>query len=115
MAGRIQWGHPFWNGKRKDFTIAIVAAALMLILLFLANISYLYGFIFNADTRTKALNILAVDFDGGVTGQSIRAAYSELQSDNFPTLNFESIARYPDVQSLRNAVCHGDYWGATFS
>lgn len=84
----------------------------MLILLFLANMSYLYGSLFRSGYRVNALNILAVDYDGGYIGQAVSAAYGELESDEFPRVNFRSAAGYPTIDNVRNAVCKGDYWGA---
>ncbi|KAH6684776.1 hypothetical protein B0J14DRAFT_466318 [Halenospora varia] len=109
---RLIWHDPFWDGKRKGVLIAIAAAGFMLILLFLGNMSYIYGSLFNSNNRAQALNILAVDFDGGVIGRSLSAAYTSLQGNSFPSLHFHSASEYPTVQDVRNAVCRGDYWGA---
>lgn len=84
----------------------------MLILLFLANISYIYGALYRSGTRVSALNILAVDYDHGVIGESLTAAYLNLQGEGFPTLQFHSPLEYATIGDVRNAVCKGDYWAA---
>ncbi|CZR67496.1 uncharacterized protein PAC_17395 [Phialocephala subalpina] len=109
---RFGWRDPFWNGKRKPFVIATVMSGLLLILLFLGNLSYLYGSIYRDGSRVKGLNILAVNYDGGVIGQSLEAAYSSLRGDSFPTLHFQPATQYPTIDDVRNAVCKGDYWAA---
>lgn len=109
---RLLWKDPFWDGKRKPYVIALVGAASMLILLFLANISYLYGALYRSGTRVNALNILAIDYDYGVIGESLTAAYSNLQGEGFPTLQFRSPLEYATIGDVRNAVCKGDYWAA---
>ncbi|KAL3421633.1 nitrosoguanidine resistance protein [Phlyctema vagabunda] len=109
---RIPWRHEFWNGKRKEILIPIIAAGLMLVLIFLLNFLYIFGSLFNSGSRTHALKILAVDYDGGVIGQSLLAAYTQFQSDAFPDLQFSPASKYPDIQSIRDAVCRGDFWGA---
>lgn len=80
--------------------IALIAAGFMLKLLFLGYLSYVYGAIFKSETRTHALNILVVDDDRGYTGESFSVAYSLLQSDAFPSLQFSAPTSYPTVQTL---------------
>jgi hypothetical protein len=109
---RLIWHDRFWDGKRKEFLIAITMAGIMLICLFLANMSYLYGSLFKSGDRAHALKMLAVNYDGGYIGQSLSAAYASLQGDNFPSIEFASTTDYPAVQDVRNAVCRGDFWGA---
>ncbi|KAH8586016.1 hypothetical protein B0O99DRAFT_529535 [Bisporella sp. PMI_857] len=113
--GRLLWRDPFWNGKRKPFVIAVVGSAVSLLLLFLGTMSYLYGSLYHDGSRVKALNILAVDLDEGIIGQSLSTAYAALQGDDFPTLHFHSRAEFATVDDIRHAVCKGDYWGAIFA
>lgn len=109
---RLPLRDSFWDGKKKPFAIAIISTAILLILLFLANLSYLYGSLFKSGDRAHNINVLAVDFDGGVIGQALSAVYQELQNDQFPTLQFHSTAEYPTIIEVRNAVCRGDFWAA---
>lgn len=87
----------------------------MLICLFLGNMSYLYGSLYRSDNRINKLNIVAIDYDGGVIGQSLSAAYTALEGSDFPGLEFHPATEYPTVSSIRDAVCRGDYWGAVFT
>ncbi len=112
---RLLWRDSFWDGKRKPFTIALSMSALLLILLFFVNLSYLYGSVFNSGSRTKAFNILAIDYDGGIIGQSMKAAYTAAQGSHFPTLQWRLAAQYATIENVRNAVCRGDYWAAIVS
>lgn len=112
---RLLWTDPFWNGKRKPFVIGVVMSSLSVILMFFAVMSYLYGSLWRSTHRASNLNILAVDFDGGVIGQSLSAGYSALKGNKFPTLHFKSSEEYSTVEDIRNAVCRGDYWAAIFA
>ncbi|KAG4433592.1 hypothetical protein IFR05_010919 [Cadophora sp. M221] len=77
--------------------------------------SYLYGSLYRSGHRAHALNILAVDYDGGFIGQSISGAYSRLEGNDFPSLQFAPLSEYPSIQDARDAVCRGDYWAAIVS
>ncbi|KAL4972283.1 hypothetical protein BDW66DRAFT_162994 [Aspergillus desertorum] len=79
-----------------SFSIAVGISFLMIQLLFLGNLSYLYGTKFKESERVHNLNLLYVDYDGGIIDQSVSDAYTLLQSS-------------------RNAVCSGDYWGAIYA
>jgi len=92
---RIHPKDPFWNGKKKGFAVAVTSVLVMLQLLFLGNLSYLYGSIYRSGTRVHNFKVLAVDYDGGIIGQSLQAAYGLLESDSFPGLEIRSVADYP--------------------
>lgn len=109
---RLTFRDSFWDGKKKPFAIAICSTAVLLLLLFLGNLSYLYGSLFNSGYRVHNINVLAVDFDGGIIGHSLSAVYQKLQSDEFPTLQFHSTVEYPTIIDVRNAVCKGKFWAA---
>ncbi|KAH8588868.1 hypothetical protein B0O99DRAFT_727106 [Bisporella sp. PMI_857] len=112
--GRLLWGDQFWDGKRKEYATSVVGAGTMLIILFLANMCYIYGSHFDIGHRVNNLNVLAVDFDGGVIGRSLSAAYANLEGRTFPLLDFADEVEYPTVQDVRNAVCRGSYWAGIF-
>ncbi|KAF7917620.1 uncharacterized protein EAE98_010036 [Botrytis deweyae] len=112
MAMRLLWRDPFWNGKRKPFGIGILMSGIMIILLFLSTMSYLYGILFKSGYRAHNLNILAVDYDGGIIGEALSVAYEQFQGDEFPKLQFHTKAKYPSIIEVQKAVCRGDYWGA---
>jgi hypothetical protein len=102
---RLQWTEPFWDGKRKPFVTAVPMSSLLLILLFFVNMSYIYGSLFNDTTRTKGMNILAVDYDAGIIGQSLKAAYVAVKADEFPTLHFRPATDFATIEDVRHAVC----------
>ncbi|KAM3086594.1 hypothetical protein ACMFMG_000721 [Clarireedia jacksonii] len=112
MGSRLLWRDPFWNGKRKPFVKSIIMAGIMVILLFLTIMCYLYGVLYQSGSRTHNLNILAVDYDGGVIGQALSMAYKQLQGKEFLELQFHHATEYPSIVDVRNAVCRGHYWGA---
>lgn len=89
--------------------------AILLQLLFLGNMSYLFGSLFKSTRRSHALKVLAVDFDGAEIGSALSAAYESLKGDAFPTIEFKSSSEYPDPESLSQAVCKEGYWGAVYS
>jgi hypothetical protein len=99
----------------KPFLGAVGGSFVFIQLLFLVNMSYLYGTAFNDTHRMKALKILLVDYDDGVVGQSVKAAYSQLASPSFPTIVEHSSTDYPTANNIREAVCKGHYWGAIYA
>ncbi|KAL4785029.1 hypothetical protein BJX76DRAFT_325793 [Aspergillus varians] len=99
----------------KTFFVAVGMSFLMLQLVFLANMVYFYATLFRSSSRVHALNVLYVDFDGDVIGQSVLDAYDSLQGKSFPTLQQSSIDNYRTPDDVQSAVCSGDYWGAVFA
>lgn len=99
---------------RKPFLKATIASGLLINLLFLANMAYIFGSIFQSPSRTHALNVLLVDYDGGVVSQSVRAAYSSLKSNTFVTIHEQPASDFDDTAAIDNAVCSGDYWAALY-
>ncbi|KAL5337704.1 hypothetical protein BJX70DRAFT_225384 [Aspergillus crustosus] len=99
----------------KPFIGAVVGAFIGLQLLFLANMAYLYGTGFKSGTRYHNLNILYVDYDHDIIGQSVRSGYQHLQSPGFVSLQEHSAAEYPSMSDVRQAVCRGEYWGAVYA
>lgn len=104
-----------WAGKWKLYIIPIVMSGFLLQILFLGNMSYLYGALFKSGSRMHNLKVLAVDFDGSDVGRALSGAYSNLKSDEFPTVEFASSSEYPTPGSLREAVCKHGYWGAVYT
>lgn len=99
---------------RKPFLKATIASGILLNILFLANMSYIFGSIFHSPSRTHALNVLLVDYDGGVVSQSVRAAYSSLKSNTFVTIHEQPASEFDNTAAIDNAVCSGDYWAALY-
>lgn len=100
---------------RKNFLVALTISFLLLQVLFLGNMCYLYATQFQDTSRIHNLNLLFVDYDGGVIGQSILDAYQILRGTNFPSLEQSAVFDYSDPEDIKNAVCSGDYWGAIYA
>ncbi|KAL4867118.1 hypothetical protein BDV12DRAFT_123487 [Aspergillus spectabilis] len=99
----------------KPFIGAVAGSFILLQLLFLANMSYLYGTAFRSGSRYHSINILYVDYDHGIIGQSVKSGYKYLQSPGFASLKERSTNDYPSVSDVRQAVCSGDYWAAIYA
>lgn len=105
----------FWQETRKSFLLKMAAVFLCLQLLFLGNLSYLYGSLWGSNGRVSALNVLWLDLDGGVVGKSVTQAYQALQGPDFPSLEKKSASGDAASQSLAGAleaVRSGSYWAA---
>ncbi|KAF4345069.1 nitrosoguanidine resistance SNG1 [Fusarium beomiforme] len=103
------------SARMKTYIIPATMVALMVQLLFLANMSYLFGSLFKSPTRMHNLKILAIDYDGSDIGKAISGAYSTLQSDKFPSVEFGSSSEYDTPEKVRDAVCKHGYWGAIYT
>ncbi|KAK7545227.1 hypothetical protein IWX49DRAFT_435450 [Phyllosticta citricarpa] len=114
-SNRIVRYDSFWQGKFKLFAIQSVAVFVLLQLLFLTTMSYLYGSFYKQNTRVHNFRVLVVDFDRGILGRSVAAAYDEMQAPSFPTVETHSVSEYATPQDVRNAVCQGHYWGALYT
>ncbi|RGP68514.1 nitrosoguanidine resistance sng1 [Fusarium sporotrichioides] len=106
---------PVWANKTKTYIIPILMTALLIQVLFLGNMSYLFGALFKSGHRMHNLKILAIDYDGGDIGKAISGAYSTLQSNQFPTVEFGSSSEYDTPDKIRDAVCKHGYWGAVYT
>ncbi|TEA20078.1 hypothetical protein C8034_v008790 [Colletotrichum sidae] len=100
--------------QKKAALIPMAMSSVMLLLLVLANMSYLFGSTFDQAKRTHAIKILAVDFDEGAIGAAVSTASQSLQAATFPTIEFGSPTKYPTPAAVKKAVCKGDYWGAIY-
>ena len=112
---RVGHRDPFWNGRKKPFMIAAIASAMLLQILFLVNMSYLFGSLFKSEHRVHNLHILTVDYDGGVIGKSLQGAITQLKADTFPTFDTENTNKYPAVEDIVRSVRKGEHWAAVFS
>ncbi|KPM38630.1 hypothetical protein AK830_g7913 [Neonectria ditissima] len=104
-----------WAGKWKLYIIPVIMTGLLLQLLFLGNMSYIFGLLFKSSSRMHNIKILAVDLDGGDVGRALSTAYTSLKSNEFPTVEFGSPSKYPTPDALREAVCKHGYWGAVYT
>ncbi|KAH6951723.1 hypothetical protein DER45DRAFT_576930 [Fusarium avenaceum] len=98
-----------------SMVIKILTGVMVAILvIFLADLSYLFGSTFKTNERVSALKILVVDYDGGAVGASVANAYKSLQAKTFPTFEFRSADEFPETSDVKRSVCKADYWGALY-
>lgn len=114
LENRVPFHDPAAKAVRHKFLRATGINFVALQVLFLCLFSYLFGALFQQTPRTHAMQVLWVDYDGGVIGEAVRDAYKSLQSDSFPTLVERTPTEYASPTDLRDAVCHADYWAAVF-
>ncbi|KAF6790760.1 nitrosoguanidine resistance protein [Colletotrichum sojae] len=109
---------PLWQwpaAQRKGALMAMIMPSFLILLLVLANMSYLLGTTFEQTKRSHALKILAVDYDEGAIGAAVSQASKSLQNPSFPTIEFASASEYSEPAAVKNAVCRGDYWAAIYT
>jgi hypothetical protein len=104
-----------WKTIQTQFLTAVAGSFVLLQLLFLANLSYLYGTQFQSTTRTHNFDVLLVDYDGGLVGKSVAGAYEALKGSNFITMDQGSTDHYATTEHVRQAVCKGHYWAAVYT
>jgi len=109
---RVHGRHPSILPARLKFLRLAFINFFILQVLFLCLFSYIYGSLFQQNSRIHQLNVAFVDYDGGIIGTSIRTAYSNLQGPSFPTLIERSPSEYANEHELETAVCKTDYWAA---
>lgn len=116
-ANKDRVGHKdsFWNDKKKNFVIGVTSSFVLIQLLFLGVMSYLYGAVYQESTRISSLNVLMVDYDSSVIGESLRQAVTTLSSESFPTISERTTSDYPTEQDVVNAVYRAHYWAAIFT
>ncbi|OCK80208.1 hypothetical protein K432DRAFT_298150 [Lepidopterella palustris CBS 459.81] len=114
-ANRNSFTNEYWKGVRVKFIIQAAAGGISFMLLFLACSCYLYGSLYKSHQRYHNFRILAVDYDGGVIGKALSAAYEELKRPEFPTLYFHSPEDFPTPSDVYQIVRNGHYWGAIYS
>ncbi|PNY29191.1 Nitrosoguanidine resistance protein SNG1 [Tolypocladium capitatum] len=112
---RLPISHPEVRVNRAKFFKAALLNFVLLLLLFLCLFCYLFGALFQEESRTHNLEILWVDYDGGIIGDAVRDAYKALQSNGFPTLVERPTSEYPSASDLREAVCNTNYWAALYT
>ncbi|KFY37741.1 hypothetical protein V495_07000 [Pseudogymnoascus sp. VKM F-4514 (FW-929)] len=112
---RISATHPSLKATRAKFFQAAALNFVLLQLLFFGLLCYLFGSLFQQTSRTHALNVLWVDYDGGVVGDAVRDAYKSLESDGFPTIVERPKDEFPSERELREAVCDTTYWATLYT
>src|SRR6266480_3326654 len=109
---RVHGSDPSILPARLKFLRLAFTNFFILQVLFLGLFSYLFGALYQQNSRIHQLNVAFVDYDGGIIGTSIRSAYSKLQGPSFPTLIERSPSEYTNERELETAVCKIHYWAA---
>lgn len=115
LKGWIHPRDPFWDGRKKGFAIAVASTFILIQLLFLGNLSYLNGALWKDGEKVHNMNILLVDYDQGLIGQSLRSAYDSLKADSFPSFYEHNATEHVDPAAVEHAVYVGEYWGAIYT
>lgn len=105
---------PDLRGRRVQATKVLIGIMVAILVLFLADLSYLFGATYQINSRTNALKVLVVDYDDGPIGEAVSTAYGTLQNSQFPTFEFHPSSDYPDPSDVRQSVCKANYWGAIY-
>ncbi|KAF2240999.1 hypothetical protein BU26DRAFT_525534 [Trematosphaeria pertusa] len=111
-ANRASFTNEQWKGIRIKFIAQTAAGGIAFALWFLACSSYLFGTLYLSPGRHDNFHVLAIDYDGGVVGQAMAAAYQQLQGPSFFKLIYHSPEEFPTQEDMYHAVWEGKYWGA---
>ncbi|KAF5000533.1 hypothetical protein FGRMN_1700 [Fusarium graminum] len=111
---RVSSRAPQMRGPTSIVFKILTGVMVAILVIFLADLSYLFGSTFKSNERVSALKILVVDYDGGAVGESVANAYKLLQDKTFPTFEFRSADEYPETSDVKRSVCKADYWGALY-
>lgn len=103
------------QAPRRAFLKAAFINFTILQILFLGLFVYIFGSLFQQSRHIHNMNVLYVDYDGGVIGSSVRDAYQSLKADSFPTLQEESPTKFQTPGDIEKAVCKTRYWGAIYT
>jgi hypothetical protein len=101
-----------WRQTRKIFCIKVAVVGFALQLLFLGNLSYLYGSLWGSENRFDNLRVLYLNLDGGEIGDAVTDAYQTLQGPSFPSLIMDSSSDLRSVDDALQAVRRGWYWAS---
>ncbi|OCL12638.1 putative Nitrosoguanidine resistance protein SNG1 [Glonium stellatum] len=111
---RLPVNHPTLRGPRHAFFKAAGRNFALLQILFLGLFAYIFGSLFQQDSHIHNLNVLFVDYDGGIIGTTVRNAYRSLQGNSFPTLIERAGSDFPTPDDLQHEVCDARYWAALY-
>ena len=93
----------------------MLMAFLAVQLLILGLQAYILGSAYGIENRVHELRVLAVDYDGGTIGQSLKSAYEELEGPGMPGLHWRNPEETPSPDDIRQAVRDGQYWAGIWS
>ena len=103
-----------WHNVRTKFFIAATTGATLFLLLFLVDLSYLYGSFYQNHDRYHNFHYLVVDYDAGPVGEAFQATYDATAGPTMPTAYFYPPTDYPNTADVYNAVWHGDFAFAVY-
>jgi hypothetical protein len=112
---RVSIHEPAVRIARRTLLKAALTNFLLLQILFLALFAYIFGSLFKQGAHTHNMKVLYVDYDNGLVGTTIRNAYHNLQSDEFPSLIERSPSDFATPDDLRREVCDTRYWAALYT
>ncbi|KAF2098047.1 hypothetical protein NA57DRAFT_57213 [Rhizodiscina lignyota] len=112
---RVGIRHPSVRKIRNKFFKAVWLNFIVLQVLFLGLFSYLFGSLFQQNSHAHNIKILYVDYDGGVIGDSIRTAYQNLKSNEFPSLIEQPPNGRQIPGDLREEVCQTHFWAVLWT
>jgi hypothetical protein len=101
-----------WKSTRTKFIRQTTVGGILFMLWFIVTCTYFFGTLYRSSGRHRNFRVLAVDFDEGVIGQSVKAAYQQLNGPEFFNLEFHSPLEFPTEDDMFQAVRRGDFWGA---
>jgi hypothetical protein len=90
--------------------------ALSVLVVFLANMVYLFGSTFQQAQRNHVFTIAAVNYDNddSLVWSAFMQGYGQLRSDSFASLVVLPSSSYPHPERLVTAVREQEYWGAFY-
>lgn len=97
------------------FANVVPSLAILIVIVFWANLSHIYGLLYNQGKWTKRGHVALVDFDGGAFGQALRQVASNVnQTYGYPTYTIID-ASSTSPNDVRHQVFTGQYWGAVYA
>lgn len=104
----------YWKGKRHKVFVSIVAPFLVVQCLFLGLQAYIYGSAYGSPSKVHNLRTLAVDFDQGIVGRSLRAAYEDLEGVGMLGVEWSTPSAYPNPSAIYQKVYDGAFWAGIY-
>jgi hypothetical protein len=111
---RISASHNDIKGANVIAIKIIVKGFVLVQLTFFVLFCYIFGTLYVSNSHVHNLSVIFVDYDRGLIGQSVWAAYNELKGNDFPTLYPRGPSEYPTPDSIRHSVCKTDFWAGLY-
>ncbi|RDW91728.1 hypothetical protein BP5796_02893 [Coleophoma crateriformis] len=113
--GRVSGRDAAVRNPRHRFLKEAGINLILLQILFLGLFCYIFGALFQQSIHTHNFQLVYVDYDGGIIGSSLWAAYQKMKGDTFPSIMQATTVDYPSPQDLRKAVCSTRFWSAIYT